>query len=121
MRGFLQRNLRGSPGPINAQCVKTFVRPILEYAAAAWSPHTKKCIERLEGVQRKAARFVMNDWNRTSSVTTMLSTLGWDTLEERRARMRITTMYNIIHGDIAIDHQHISNGLLPTTPLGVHP
>ena len=33
----------------------TFVRPILEYSASAWDPGN---VKQIEGVQRKAARFV---------------------------------------------------------------
>ena len=104
-RAFLQRNLHGSPEPVKAQCYKTFVRPVLEYAATVWSPHSMVNINRLEAVQRKAARFVIGDWRRTSSVTKMLSTLGWETLEERRARMRVAMLYNIIHNNVAISGQ----------------
>ena len=47
----------------------------------------------------------MGDWRRTSSVTSMLSVLGWETLEERRARMRISMLFNIIQGSVAVDGQ----------------
>ena len=60
------------------------VRPILEYTAVVWASHTRCDIERLEAVQRQAARFVMSDYNRTSSVTVMLQDLNWDTLSSRR-------------------------------------
>ena len=102
-RAFLQRNLHGAPTPVRAQCYKTFVRPILEYAATAWAPHTGINIQKLESVQRRAARFAVGDWRRTSSVSAMLSTLGWETLEERRARMRIAMLYNITCGNVAIN------------------
>ena len=46
-------------------------RPILEYAAVVWAPHTCE-IERLEAVQRWAARFVISDCKCTSSVAVML-------------------------------------------------
>ena len=104
-RASLQRNLRGAPVPVKAQCYKTFVRPTLEYAASAWAPHTMVNIQRLESVQRRAARFAMGDWRRTSSVTSMLFVLGWETLEERRARMRISMLFNIIQGSVAVDGQ----------------
>ena len=104
-RAFLQRNLRGAPMLVKAQCYKTFVRPTLEYAAAAWAPHTRLNVQRLESVQRRAARFAVGDWRRTSSVTAMLSTLGWETLEERRARMRIVMLFNIINDKVAICRQ----------------
>ena len=35
----------------------------------------------LERVQRKAARFCLQNYNRTASITHMLRELEWDTLE----------------------------------------
>jgi hypothetical protein len=35
-------------------------------------------------VQRRAARYVQNNYHNTSSVTSMIDTLGWPTLAERR-------------------------------------
>ena len=60
------------------------VRPIIEYPCTVWSPHTRKNIQSLEVVQRRAAHFVKNDYRFTSSVTAMLQNLEWPTLEERR-------------------------------------
>ena len=39
------------------------VRPIVEYACTVWEPYTRKNIQSLETVQRKAAQFVKNDLN----------------------------------------------------------
>ena len=35
------------------------VRPILEYASSVWDPHTTANIQKLESVQRRAARFCL--------------------------------------------------------------
>ena len=45
-----------------------------------WAPHTKCDTEKLEAVQRRAERFVMSDFNRTSSVTEILHNLNWNIL-----------------------------------------
>ena len=45
----------------------------------------------LERVQRKAARFYLQNYNRTASITDMLRELEWDTLEMRRKENRLTT------------------------------
>ena len=34
------------------------IKPILDYAATVWSPHTQKDISTIERSQRQAARFV---------------------------------------------------------------
>ena len=56
-------------------------------------------------VQRRAARFVMNRYHNTSSVSSMLDTLGWESLMERRAKFSVTLMYKIVHSHVAIHTQ----------------
>ncbi|KAI8518876.1 hypothetical protein Bbelb_021330 [Branchiostoma belcheri] len=72
------------------------VRPSLEYGCSVWDPHNKDQVSRVEMVQRRAARFVCSDYRRTSSVTTMLQNLGWQSLEVRRkiARQAIASRNN---------------------------
>ena len=53
-------------------------------------------------VQRRAARYVTNRYRNTSSVTSMLGDLEWDTLEIRRKKIRLTMMYKIINNLIDI-------------------
>jgi len=37
-------------------CYRIMVRPIIEYAASVWDPHTLSNINKLEAIQRRAAR-----------------------------------------------------------------
>jgi hypothetical protein len=48
-----------------------------EYACSVWAPHTQSNTNKLESVQRRAARFATGNYNTTSSVTTMLNHLSW--------------------------------------------
>ena len=66
---FLGRNISRCPTSIKAQCYPTLVRPTIEYASSVWSPVKKESINKLEAVQRRAARFATGDYQRTSSVT----------------------------------------------------
>ena len=73
MRAFLQRNLRQCSFKVKSIAYLTYVYPILEYTSTVWSPYTKSDIAKLEKVQRKAARYVFNDFSSHSSVSSMLS------------------------------------------------
>ena len=65
-------------------------------------------------VQRRAARFVTNNYNRTASVTEMLNSLQWHTLEKRRNNLRASLMYKIINDmvDINVHQQSVLGKLL---------
>jgi len=97
VRGFLQRNLTKCPLSVKSSCYTTLVRPILEYACTVWSPYHQHNIAKLEMVQRRAARFVANNYDRTASVTELLHRLQWDTLEARRNNLRVILLYKIIN------------------------
>ena len=79
---FLQRNLLSCPMYVKINCYKTFVQPILDYCSTVWSPYTICNINKIEAIQRRAARFVFKDFGRLSSVTSMLCKLSWPTLQE---------------------------------------
>ncbi|MEG7525317.1 MAG: hypothetical protein M3H12_19905, partial [Chromatiales bacterium] len=67
--GLLKRTLYAAPPEVRKTVYEALIRPTLEYATYAWSPHTKTGIETIEHVQRSAARFVTGDYRSTSSVT----------------------------------------------------
>ena len=65
--------------------------------------YLKEDKNRIEMVQHRAARYVVNRYHNTSSVTSMLEDLKWPTLEERRQRARLVLMYKIVNGLVKID------------------
>lgn len=100
--GFIRRNLRSAPHPLRQSAYFALVRPRLEYSSTVWSPYTQTDKHRVEKVQRRAARFVTGRFRNKSSVTDMLTQLGWDSLEERRLKARATLTYKIRNGLVAI-------------------
>ncbi|KAI8483700.1 hypothetical protein Bbelb_384920 [Branchiostoma belcheri] len=70
----------------------------------ALQAHTQDQVGRIEMVQRRAARYVTNNFLRTSSVTDMLHKLGWQTLESRRRNARLATLYKITNNVISVPH-----------------
>jgi len=76
----------------------SLVRPHLEYAAAAWDHYLIDDCKQLEKVQRRAARFDKRDYKSTTSVSSLISQLGWQTLSDRRRNSRLSLMYKSLHG-----------------------
>ena len=81
-----------------------------------FGPHTPTLIllNKLESIQRRAARYVMSDFNRYSSVSEMLSTLQWDSLEKRRDIQSLCVLYKILNGliDVSLPECMSNNSLI---------
>jgi len=61
----------------------TLVKPLLEYAAMVWDPYQQFLFDKIEMILWRAARWVMGNYHLTSSVSDMLSTLKWPSLQRR--------------------------------------
>ena len=96
--GFVRRNIRTKMSGVREAAYTTLVRPQLEYAAAIWDPNRDDKIKQIEKVQRRAARWTTCNFGRTASVTDMIETLGWRTLEQRRA----DAFFKIINNMVAV-------------------
>ena len=94
------------------------VQPILDYACTVWSPYTQVNIQKLEMVQRQAARFIMNNYSHLASVTEMLNRLNLLSLSSRRDNMELITLYKHINHHISIPNN--DSTLLHTSTRG-HP
>ena len=72
---FIRRNLWRCPKTVKQQMYFALVRPHLEFACAAWDPHTISDVQKIESIQRRAARFVAKDYRRAEgTVTNILET-----------------------------------------------
>jgi hypothetical protein len=117
---FIRRNIYRCSPDIKSLAYFSLVRPHLEYAAAAWDPYTLQDTSQLEKVQRRAARFVRNNYKFTTSVSHLLSELSWDQLSERRRITRLTMMYKAVHGLAALPIDHLSHSTRTTRSASVH-
>ena len=63
-----------------------------------WDPYHKGDIDKLEQIQHRAARFITGDYRsrHPGSVTTMLTNLNLDTLDNRRRDLRLKFMYRTV-------------------------
>ena len=108
--GFLRRALHHCPPHLREHAYKQIVLPSIEYCSSIWDPHQQTLIHKLEMIQHCVARFVLNrPWRRNcrDSVTNMLLTLKWPSLEERRKQSRLTLLFKFINNLIYIPNQYL--------------
>ena len=100
---------------------KALVRPHLEYAQEVWSPQWKKDQDAIEKVQRRATKLVKQ--LRNMSYEERLRALRLPTLQHRRLRGDMITMYKIAHGKIktALPIPYTENRNLRGHPLKLAP
>ena len=110
--GFIRRNLRDCTKPVKAAAYTTMARPTLEYASIVWDPHSSAETHKLEQVQRRAARFVHNNYTERTPgcVTHMVQNLGWQPLQQRRYNNRLIVMFKIIHELVDVQTDVIRTG-----------
>ena len=105
--GLVKRNFWNSSRNVKETLYKSIVRPKLEYASEIWDPFYQKDNYAVETLQRKADRFCMNNYRCESSVTELIETLGWDSLQLRRKQARLSLMYKLSNNLIDINLENL--------------
>ena len=62
----------------------------------------KKKYSSWKKVQRRAARWTTSSFDYRSSVTAIVSDIGWRTLEQRRADARLCLFFKMVYGLVAV-------------------
>ena len=116
---FIRRNLHSCPINIKTIGYTTLVRPLLEYSSSVWDPHTQTLINQIEMVQRRAARFCLNDYTSREAgcVSEMLNQLKLHQLKTRRTNRRLTILHKAIYGHLSLP---VNNLLQPVQRLSRH-
>jgi hypothetical protein len=110
--GFLRRNLRHSPTMMRKTAYIALIISSLEYGAIIWDPFLQSNIDKIEKLQRKAARFISGDYRSRDPgcVTRMLQDNDIVPLHERRKYLRLTFLYKVVEGLVpALPHHQFVN------------
>ena len=98
--GFLKRNLYNCPRKCKKAAYVSLVRSLLEYGDPLGDPYLRKDINQLEQVQRKALRFIYNDYKNYTpgSIDKLQKKSDLPSLQDRRKSIRLTFMYKVVEG-----------------------
>ena len=98
--GFLRRNLSHCPFSTRKLAYISLVRSTLEYGCSIWDPYQQYNVDKLERIQRGAARFITRDFKsrRPGCMTSMLQDLELQPLQDRRKELRLVLLYKIAEG-----------------------
>ena len=94
---FLCCNLKSCLKKVKIDSYNLCVKPILNYAATVWSPHTQQHTNKLEAIQRCAACFVMSDYCPTSSVSAMINSLNWKSISRQHEELCLIMFFKIVN------------------------
>ena len=99
---FIKRKIQTNTPKLKESTYKTYVRPLVVYAASVWDPWQDKYIDKIEMIQHRAIGYIFNDYSYLSSVSNMLSKLILRTLQKRRQISSLTMFYKIKHNLVNI-------------------
>jgi hypothetical protein len=69
--GFLRRNMKNCTRKVKTLTYTSLVRPVVEYSSLVWNPSKNQQISEVEQIQRKAARYIFNDYRDRSPGASM--------------------------------------------------
>ena len=98
--GLIYRHFHPAGLSCIAQLYKSTVLPLLDYCSCVWDPHHSTLANKVEGVQKFAARIATRDW--TGNYENLRSQLGWPPLSTRRVWQKLLLCRRILSGNSII-------------------
>ena len=74
------------------------IQPYFDYCSEVWDCFNKGLSDRLQKLQNRVARLIMGLKNEHGQSAIALKSLGWMTLEERRAQLKAKLMFKTVNG-----------------------
>jgi len=99
--GLINRCFKSRDPHLRFRAFIVYVRPLLEYSSPVWSPVYKTDILKLESVQRRFTKRLNGCAN--LSYAERLKLFNVETLELRRLKQDLITMYKVFHNLLDVD------------------
>ena len=100
---LLKRNFNCDSQSSKEMAYKGLVRSCLEYASCVWDPYQENLKQEIERVQKRAARFVTNNYTyEQGSMTSIMNSLKWSSLQKRRKENSLILFYKGLKGKAII-------------------
>ena len=117
--GFLKRKLKHFSQDSRRTAYLSLVRSTLEYSSIVWDPYLQKDIDKVEKVQRRAARFITGGYTSREQgcASQMLSKLELPPLQDRRKANRLVFFFKVVEGLVPAMQSH--DFLTPVRGVGV--
>ena len=112
--GLLYRNFQLADQKTLSQLYKALVLPMLDYCSCVWDPSSTILSDKLESVQRFAAKLCTKRWS--DSPTSLISALNWPTLHSRCSRQKVLLCRRIIKNESIISPSPYFSPLLIIIP-----
>ena len=74
-----------------------FIRPLLEYCDAVWDNCSAENKKQLESIHVEAGRIITGA-TKLCSIEKLFTDLGWESLQNRRNKHKLTIFYKILSG-----------------------
>ena len=88
---------------------RALVQPFFDYCCEVWDSVGKTLTNKLQTLQNRAARVILDFKNGHARSEAALTELGWKTLNERRLLMKARLIYKITHDIAAVRLAEILN------------
>jgi len=95
---FIRRNLKSCNKQLKLDAYNIFIKPILNYAATVWTPHSRCHFNRPEAIQNHAACFIVSNYSTANSITAIKNSLSMRSIETQHEHLHLIMFYKILHG-----------------------
>ena len=106
-------------GHSNSSPLLAYVRPHLEYAMPVWDPHQQGHINSLEKVQKFVLRVCTRKWS--MGYDSLLNSCKLLTLVSRRHYLKLSFLYQVIHGSFTFPNAPFERRFIPSCILFLLP